>query len=368
MKRALLAALILAGVARGQEDSARWVPTEEGAKQARTALGDALSDAGDLHPGLPPEKLDGLLRRVRVTDLVALVAAPSEGPVGNDVRLAAELVIRAGSKARPYLARALSPESPGDPTRLLLDTAERTGDEGGKLEEALIARSKRFLADGKKVAPLCHALGALGGRTAFSFVATTLLDERFAADSGALSAAGAAILERDKDPDALLSPLLDRIKKLDEARLKDAFAMLGRSKGAALGTIEHLVTRLDRDKTDAAAGQQTADVDPCLSNGIAALVGVGTKEAFAALAKLIQRTHADTHRKRAIVAAMQARADARLDAAESLASLVGSLPSDESTLKEVLVALTGSVATDAASWRRVIEKQRASGGASERHP
>ncbi len=366
MKRLVLGALLLAGVACGQDDPGRWLPSEQAARRAKAALEEAMPDPGEVRPGLPPEKLDALLGRLQIAELVALVAAPPQGPASRSDRLAVELLARAGAKARPWLARALGPDAPDEPTRLILEAAERVGDEGGKLEGALIARAKNLLRDGKRVAPLCHALGVLGGREGFSFVAATLLDARYAADAPALCRAGAAMLEREKAPDDLLSPLLDRIKRLDEARLAEAFALLGRSKGAALKTIDELVTRLDRDKTDGTAEQPRADVDPCLSNGFAALVQVGTKDSFAALAKLIQRTHSDAHRKRAIISALQAKDAVKLDAAEALASLVGTLPSDESTLKDVLVGLTGSVASDASSWKRVVETQRASGGAGQR--
>ncbi|MBI3723621.1 hypothetical protein HY251_06665 [bacterium] len=374
MKRQALAVLVASAAlvsARARADDSKaepaakpsWSPSEAEAENARHELAPAVAELGDARRSAAPAALlESLRKRATIPSLVSLVSQPTTGAAPADAQLAVEVLAHAGKAARSHVARALESGEPGEAAPLLLETAARIGDEGSVLETPLIEKMKSAIEAKKPPTLIIDALGKLGTRKSFRPLAEAVPDARCGPHVYALCQACEKIVGREKDPDAILGPLLDEAPHLERARLVHVFPVLGHSRGAALGKVSDLVDRIDTDL----AAEETPDPQDleCLSSGLAAQVAIGTKDAFSRVTAFIERTHVDAHRSRAILALMGARPASKLDAASALvdamAARTKASAAERSMINEVLLNLTGELhGEDLDAWRRSIEKLRA---------
>lgn len=302
--------------------------------------------------------------------LVAIAAeSENEGiAVPPERKLAQELVVAAGEKARPFLARALlrHDHEKGLPVEVLA-ALERLGDDAqGTVEAALSAKSTEALAKNFDGAAYAAVLEKIGTRRVLPAIYGYVLNPDYRFYVPAHVKAAKAILGRESDPDAALQALAD---KLDPAKLpplymlQHAIEILGASRGAHVDKLRKLWFALE-------AMTQTGDEDEfqtyhkaSLKAAANAYATIGTREAVDHLVRILEGAQGEERRLIALEALGQLRRSESGPRPELVAVVVEDMANPSRTDAEraaylkALAGMTGQrLGSNVEAWRRYIQE------------
>jgi hypothetical protein len=300
--------------------------------------------------------------------LVTILAETST-PTPHERFIALELVIAAGERARPLLARAIraADGTKALPNELLVATQKVGPDSAGEIEDAVLAKLAELRARHADPAPLGPVLKVVGSPRALLALYDWLLAPEKPDASASLSDICQGIVGAQTATDSALRPLvrLLDVKQLPGYRkVAGALDILGKTRGEAEPTIAAI---LDALETEAAPKDATllSERALALASGYRALASVSNEAARDRLLKSLRAATGPEARLLVLFGMKNLRPTAEWPTADYLDAIAASMAELDRSAAEreaygrVLASLTGrSFGTDPAAWRTYVQSLR----------